>query len=256
MTGIRHTRYDMVVNLQRFFMTGLLTACSRAGMRLGFDKNPWSFCFTRKIPHEIGTGIHEIKRNLSLISEITDDLETMPGLYPTPSDEAVSGQFVNGIFYTISPASLWFTKQYPVEKWIELICRIPHEYPVFLLGAPDDQALCQEIINRAGHPGTINLTGKLTLLQSAALMKQSKMNFTNDSAPMHLASAVNAPVTAIYCSTVPEFGFGPLATNSSVVEITEKLACRPCGLHGFKTCPEKHFRCGFGIDAGKLVERL
>jgi heptosyltransferase-2 len=244
------------VNLQRFFMTGLLTAISRAGMRIGFDKNPMSFLFTHKIKHKIGTGVHETKRNLSLISAITDESVTMPGLYPSMADTAFIEQFVTPNCYTISPASLWYTKQYPAGKWAALISRIPVEARIYLLGSPADQLLCEDILHRAGHPGATSLAGKLTFLQSAALMKHARMNFTNDSAPMHLASAVNAPVTAIYCSTVPEFGFGPLSENSCIVETSEKLACRPCGLHGFTACPEKHFRCALGIDDDQLVMRL
>ena len=63
------------------------------------------------------------------------------------------------------------------------------------------------------------------------------MNYVNDSAPMHMASAVNAPTTAIYCSTIPSFGFGPVATDSVIVETKKELECRPCGLHGRKKCP-------------------
>ena len=60
----------------------------------------------------------------------------------------------------------------------------------------------------------------------------------------HLASSVNAPVTAFFCSTIPDFGFGPLSEDSELRETKEKLSCRPCGLHGFKVCPEGHFKCG------------
>jgi heptosyltransferase-2 len=79
------------------------------------------------------------------------------------------------------------------------------------------------------------------------------MNYVNDSAPLHLASAVNASVTAIFCSTVPDFGFGPLSDKSRVVETQEKLDCRPCGLHGFKACPEGHFKCATAIKTEQLL---
>ena len=79
-------------------------------------------------------------------------------------------------------------------------------------------------------------------------MKGAIMNYVNDSAPMHLASAMNAPVTAFFCSTVPDFGFTPLSKQSTVVEVKEELSCRPCGLHGKKECPEKHFNCGHLIE--------
>jgi heptosyltransferase-2 len=82
------------------------------------------------------------------------------------------------------------------------------------------------------------------------------MNFVNDSAPMHFASAVNAPVTAIFCSTVPDFGFGPLSEDSAVVEVRSGLSCRPCGLHGYRECPEKHFKCAYEINMNELINRI
>ena len=94
----------------------------------------------------------------------------------------------------------------------------------------------------------VNLSGLLSFLESAALMETAKMNYVNDSAPLHIASAMNAPVTTYFCSTVPSFGFGPLSDNKTIVEVKEKLDCRPCGLHGKKECPEKHFNCGFKIE--------
>ena len=69
------------------------------------------------------------------------------------------------------------------------------------------------------------------------------MNYVNDSAPLHLASSMNAPVTAVFLSTIPQFGFTPLSDDSTVSETSLNLPCRPCGLHGKKACPEGHFRC-------------
>jgi heptosyltransferase-2 len=87
-------------------------------------------------------------------------------------------------------------------------------------------------------------------------MKDAVMNYVNDSAPMHFASAVNAPVVAIYCSTLPSFGFGPLSENSQIAEIQERLYCRPCGLHGRRQCPEGHFKCAYQIQVEQLITAL
>jgi heptosyltransferase-2 len=65
---------------------------------------------------------------------------------------------------------------------------------------------------------------------------------------------MNAPVTAVYCSTIPAFGFGPLSDKSFIVEIKGSLDCRPCGLHGFKACPRGHFRCAYSIGDEQLLE--
>jgi heptosyltransferase-2 len=123
-----------------------------------------------------------------------------------------------------------------------------------LLGAAGDFALCEAL--RAGRENVVNLAGKLSLLQSAALMRDAAMSYVNDSAPLHLASAMNAPTTCIFCSTVPAFGFGPLADNACIVEPAEPLECRPCGLHGFRKCPQQHFRCAKSIDVGGKILSL
>ena len=65
---------------------------------------------------------------------------------------------------------------------------------------------------------------------------------------------MNAPTAAIFCSTIPEFGFGPLSDNSQIIQVSEKLDCRPCGLHGKKACPQGHFKCGFDIQLPLLKE--
>jgi heptosyltransferase II len=85
------------------------------------------------------------------------------------------------------------------------------------------------------------------------LLAGARMNYVNDSAPLHLCSAMNAPTTAVFCSTVLQFGFGPLAEKARVVETPEPLECRPCGLHGYRECPLGHFRCATSIPTAELL---
>lgn len=256
---IQKRRYDKVINLQRFFATGLLTAFSGARECIGFDKNPLSFLFTTKIRHLISKadGIkHEVERNNDLVSSFTDGDFTRPRLYPSDKDFELIQPYSINPYVTMTPGSVWFTKQYPVEKWIELISKFPKEFKIFLLGGKENVAECNLIKERAGNMHVEVLAGQLSFLQSAALMKNAAMNYVNDSAPLHFASAVNAPVTAIFCSTVPAFGFTPLSDVSYIIQTTEKLTCRPCGLHGHKTCPEKHFKCALTIETERLIQSL
>jgi heptosyltransferase-2 len=147
-------------------------------------------------------------------------------------------------YYCLAPASVWFTKQAPKEIWLKLIKNLTLENAtIYMLGGPDDKELCEEIKTKAEAEKVVNLAGKLSLMQSAALIKSAKRNYVNDSGPLHLASAMNAPVTAFFCSTTPLFGFGPLSDDSKILEV-ENLDCRPCGLHGHKECPKGNFRCG------------
>ncbi len=255
---VRESKYDVVINVQRFAATGLITAFSGAKQTIGFNKNPLSFLFSKRIPHLIapeGEIIHEVSRNLQLIESLTDNQPVKPVLYPSPSDVEKVIPYTQSPFITISPASVWFTKQYPPEKWRSFLFSIPEKYTVFLLGASGDQALADTILH--GIPRNIvNLCGKLTFLQSAALMQHAAMNYVNDSAPLHFASAMNAPVTAVYCSTIPAFGFGPLSDQQAIIELKAPLYCRPCGLHGYKACPEGHFFCANKITDQQLLEIL
>jgi lipopolysaccharide heptosyltransferase II len=256
---VRKKKYDKVINVQRFAATGILTAFSGAKEKIGFYKNPFSFLFTKQVKHLISDGNnrkHEVERNTELVKHFTDTSIMKPRLYPSVSDETMVRPYTTSAFITISPASVWFTKQYPKEKWIEFINKAPSFYTIYLLGSPADIDLADEIRNTTTHSSVVNLCGQLSFLQSAALMKGAVINYVNDSAPMHFASAVNAPVAAIYCSTLPSFGFGPLSDKSLVVEIQERLYCRPCGLHGRKTCPLGHFNCAYKIRVEQLISAL
>lgn len=282
---IRREKYGRVVTLQRFASTGFLTAFSGAPERVGFAENPFSRFFTRREPHVIGDGTHEVERNLSLIkndklkikNESVDDsnhsisvgrekeifnssfliFNSKPRLYPTPTDEAAAAPYAAvGEYICLAPTSVWFTKQYPEEKWLELLAALPPRLPVYLLGGLPDIAACERLAQAAARPGLVNLSGKLSLPASAALMRGAVLNYVNDSAPLHMCSAVDAPVCAIFCSTVPAFGFGPLSTFSRIVEHPGPLACRPCGLHGHARCPLGHFRCALEIETPQLLAAL
>jgi len=256
---IRKEKYDLVINLQRFFSSGFITAFSNARYTVGYDKNPLSYLFSKRVKHEIasnGVGKHEVERNHLLIQKWTDTDFAKPKLYPSSEDFDSVKEFKGAKYITAAPTSVWFTKQYPKEKWIEFLSQVPADMKVYLLGAPGDKLVCDEIAEASNNKNIINLAGKLSFLQSAALMKDAVMNYVNDSAPMHIASSMDAPVCAIFCSTIPSFGFGPLSSNSTVVEIRENLYCRPCGLHGYKKCPEGHFKCGYSIHTKELLQLI
>lgn len=250
---IRRLKYDAVINVQRFASSGFISALSGASFRSGFTKNPLSFTFSHKVAHDIKGNIHEIYRNLELIKPLISTELLRPRLYPTSKDLEFTQQWKSKFYVTISPASLYFTKQLPAGKWIELIQNLSTSTNVILLGGQQDNTLCETIVDSCKSVKVVNLAGKLTLLQSASIMKDAIMNYVNDSAPQHIASAVNAPVTTVYCSTVPAFGFGPLSDNSTIIETNISLSCRPCGLHGYKKCPEGHFKCAQTISLSQLL---
>ena len=253
---IRVRKYDAVYNIQRYAASGILAAFSGAKQTIGYKNNPLSFLFTKSVEHRLGIGfenIHEVDRVLDLIG--CNSTRTNPGLYPSENDFLLVKEFQSEPYVTIAPASVWFTKQFPVEKWIEFINQIPSSYNVYLVGAKSDASIATKIVENSSRI-VMDITGELKLLQTAALMKNAAMNYANDSAPVHLASAVNAPMCEVYCSTVPEFGFTPLSEKSSIIQTIEKLECRPCGMHGRSACPKGHFKCAHSIDLSKMISVL
>lgn len=249
---IRHNRYDLLVNLQRFASSGFLAAFSGAKDIRGFDKNPWAFAFHKKIPHSLGDGRHETERNADLIRDLAPVVK-LPKLYPTAEqfDKVKRAK----PYICLAPASVWQTKQWPAGHWAELIALLADEIDIVLTGGKGDAGLCDAIIKQSNKK-VENLAGRYNLLESAALIAGAEVTVSNDSAPVHLASAMNAPVIEIYCSTIPQFGFYPLSQRMQVVEIAEPLPCRPCGLHGKKECPLGHFRCGTEISPERVARAV
>lgn len=237
----RSIQYDLIINLHRFGSSGLIAGLSKGKEVRGFSKNPFSFLYNKKFEHKIGNGTHEVERNLQTILDLGAHKLVRPELFPSTSDYAKIKPLCDEGFVCMAPASVWFTKQLPKEKWIELVNKTPEK--VFLIGGPGDHQLCQEIKEQSSNKNIENLAGELTLLQSAALIEKAHHVFVNDSGPLHIASAMNTPVTAFFCSTVPSFGFGPLSDDQEIKEV-EGLDCKPCGLHGHKECPKGHFKCG------------
>ncbi len=256
---LREIKFDMVFNLHRHFNSGLVSAMMKSPFKAGFKQNPLSMFYTRKVNHQIPDprGWHEVQRNLELIPgyKISDNSKIYKPELPIQQKniDKVSG-FVNDNYFVVAPASVWFTKAWSEHKYRELTTELAKLGKVYFIGAPTDKDLCDRI--RKDIPNTENLCGGLNLLDSASLMKNARRVFVNDSAPLHLASCVNAKTTAIFCSTIPGFGYTPLADDSVVVDVGNELSCRPCGLHGYKECPLKHFKCSEDITIQKVLQTI
>ena len=254
---IRKRQFDAVINVQRYAATGLWTVLSGAKIKIGFDKNPFAFLYTNTIKHQaFGNGLHEIERNHALLMPLGFFPDAKPVLYPSSQDFKVVEGYQLVAYLCMAPASVWYTKQFPMHQWIKLLHSIPFEGPIYLLGGKADTSLNDQIVEAVQKKNIFNMAGRLSFLASAALQKGAVLNYVNDSAPMHFASAVNAPVAAIYCSTVPDFGYGPLSDTSFIIETKQALTCRPCGLHGKKQCPLQHFNCAETIRMEQIYEPL
>lgn len=250
-TQLAKENFDQVFVVQRFFGMGLLSVSIGAKQVIGFNENPLSFLFTNSVKHRFGNSVHEVERNTDLLEKWLGKQFYAPFLSSTPS-LPVSLQAKQ--YLCISPGSVWETKRLPLQTWINFIQGLPKEQAIVLMGAPNETELSSKIAHACPEHNIHNLTGKLGLLEAIAVYQQAALAFVNDSGPLHICSAVNTPTVAVFCSTTPEFGFGPLSAWNRIIESKEELTCKPCGSHGKKACPLSHYACGNGIQVNQLQE--
>jgi len=148
------------------------------------------------------------------------------------------------------------TKQLPVEKIAELCRRIP--MPVLLLGGKAEVAAGKQIAAASG-PHVYDLCGRLSLHQSASVVRQAAKVATHDTGLMHVAAAFRKPIVSVWGNTVPKFGMYPFYPDGMAANTTFEvpdLPCRPCSKIGYERCPKGHFRCMNGQDIAAIAEAL
>lgn len=143
-------------------------------------------------------------------------------------------------FVALAPGSIWATKRWPY--YAELARALAPRVRLAVVGGAADRELAAAIAAAVAPHRVIDAVGRLSLLASAELIGRAASLVTNDSAPQHLASAMGTPTVTIFGPTVPEFGFGPLASGSAS-QGHQGLDCRPCHPHGPERCPLAHWRC-------------
>jgi heptosyltransferase-2 len=245
---IRERRFDLAMIPHRSMRSALLAYLSRISERIGFDKSAGSFLFTNKVVYPLN--VHEVDRNLSLLSGFNaHPTEASPELFPSPEDFSYARKLLldSGVreedkIVGIAPGSVWATKRWLPERFAEVSQLLMEKAGVkaVFLGSEDDRKLCERIAKLMKDKPLI-LAGRTDILQSAAIISFCKVILSNDSAPVHIASAMRRPVVAIFGSTSPEFGFAPYGKGHLIIQ--KKMDCRPCGIHGRGECPQKHFRC-------------
>jgi heptosyltransferase-2 len=253
---LREERYDVAFLAQGSLRSGALALLSRAPSRVGFDTSAGRWFYTKRV--EYREDLHHAARLLRLARPngrpATFD-ELRPSLFPgeaerTAVDAVLGGSDVSSgaPLVAMAPGSVWGSKRWPYYP--ELAAMLAGKARVVVVGGPEDRELANAIV--AAAPQVVDATGKLSLLASAELIGRAAVIVTNDSAPLHLASAMGTPTVAIFGPTVPAFGFGPLAPKS-VVAGHDALPCRPCDRHGPQRCPLGHHKCMRELDAAGIA---
>ena len=234
----------------RSLRTAALALLARIPIRIGFSGG-WSFLYTEGRPKP-ETG-HETDRLLALANGASGLYR--PHLRPTPEDERAGASLVDQPFVALAPGSIWGSKRWP--HYPELAARLAKDRAIVVVGGVEDFELGERIV-RAVQPFSgraVNACGKLTLRQSAAVIGKATLLVTNDSAPLHLATAMGTPIVALFGPTVTEFGFGPLRPGDVALGM-DGLLCRPCSSHGPPECPLGHHRCMRDLTVEAVVRAI
>ncbi len=175
-----------------------------------------------------------------------------------PEDEVAPRSILGsepGAFGVFAIGGAHATKRLPPDRIRALCARLDRR--VVLLGGPDDREV-GAFASQAG-PHVFDQCGRLSIGQSASLIRQSGWVISHDTGMMHIAAAFRKPIVSVWGNTVPAFGMYPYLPDGEPpghqVEV-KGLSCRPCSKIGYEACPKSHFRCMRDIGLDEILSAL
>jgi ADP-heptose:LPS heptosyltransferase len=242
---LKQTGFDYIIDLHN----NLRTLIIKSAMDLpsfSFDKLNIEKVQLVNIKVNTLPQIHIVDRYLDTLSSfgVTNDRQGLD--YFIPDDVTLSDklkQLTSKPYIAFAIGAQHNTKRLPTQKLSEICKNI--KVNVILLGGKEDEQTGKEIAETSGEH-VINLSGKLSLHQSALVIKFAQKVITHDTGLMHIAAAFKKPIISIWGNTVPEFGMTPYYGNSNINQQffeVNNLSCKPCSKIGFKSCPKTHFNC-------------
>jgi heptosyltransferase-2 len=257
---LKQNNYTSIYSSHRSIRTSLIVILLEVRESFGFNNAVLFHTYKNLIKYELAK--HEVQRNFDLIGYDYDEnsWRVLPIVNVSAETKEkiklfISEKQIGNSFIAIAPGSVWNTKKYPLnyyENIIEILLKKNHK--VVLIGGKYDFEEC-ELISSNFDGRVINSAGNFSVIESIELLKYSALLITNDSAPTHMAMCANIKVITIYCSTIPEFGFYPYNKKSISISFND-LKCKPCGIHGYKTCPIKSFDCGIKVLPQDVITKV
>ena len=222
---LRQRDFDLVVDLQGLFRSGLMAWQTGASRRIGFAnarEGAWAFYTqTVEVPDE---EVHAVDRYLRVAGALGCGDAPVEFTFPVCDDDREQVQaLVNGVgpYAVLMPGTNWQTKRWPAEYFEALVAPLRERFGLtsVLVGGGDAVELSGKI------PSAFNLAGRTNLPQLVALLEGASLVIANDSGPMHIAAALGRPLVTLFGPTNP-VRTGPYGRPESVVRV--EIPCSPC----------------------------
>jgi lipopolysaccharide heptosyltransferase I len=234
--ALRAERFDLAIDLQGLFRSGILARLSGAPMRIGFangrEGSPWFY--THRVP-VLNSDIHAVDRYLLVAATLGIPLPGKPRFAFRILDEDLvvvrelfqhHGCSIDKPWVAMNVGARWLTKRWPLMSFAAVADQLYelHRDPVVIIGSADDRLYANKLQSLMKRP-CIDLSGEVPLKCLPALLSQATVMITNDSGPMHIAAACGVPVVAMFGPTSAT-RTGPYGTGHHV--LTGQVSCSPC----------------------------
>lgn len=243
---IKKRSYDMVINLTEGDRGALAASVSKAKVRVGYDPEGSGMrgkkkCYTHmtRICHGMR---HTVERHLDVVRTlgIFPKIDERDLTFVIPQQEKDSLKALlemhdiqAGQFLLFHPVSRWLFKCLPEKTMADVISYFSRKgYKIVLSASKDplEMQMNRKIAELSGSENILDLSGKTSLKQLGALIELSKLLICVDSVPLHMASALKAPVLALFGPT-SEKNWAPW-NNPNARVFKKDFICRPCYMPG------------------------
>lgn len=244
--ALRAQRFDVAIDLQGLFRSGILAWLSGAPTRVGFangrEGSPWFY--TQRVP-VASLDVHAVDRYLSVAAALGASPPHKPrfGFKLLEEDMAVvreicerSGFTVDRPWVAMNVGARWPTKRWPIEYFAAVVDQLyeAHRDPVVMIGGSEERAYTEQLRVLTKSP-FIDLCGEIPLQCLPALLSRATAMITNDSGPMHIAAALGIPVVAMFGPTSAS-RTGPYGDGHQV--LIGRISCSPCFSRVCRHTPE------------------
>lgn len=280
---LRERRYDLAIDLHGNLRSRLVVMAGIARRVLRYDKRRFARMAivrrrrqSRSVPHTVDRYLEVLDR---LGAAVAPDVEGVPGVEGAPVlevahdaaetrlpqlkvDDAAAAMVEERLagagigpdvrVLGVAPGASHGPKRWPPERFARVADHMAksRDMKVLLLGSEADRPVTGEVVHAMERPA-VDWTGATDLAVLPAAVRRCALLVSNDSGPMHVATAVGTPVIGVFGATHPRLGFAPVGPADTAV--TLDLPCSPCSLHGNRTCRFRTHACMEELDPLRVI---